>query len=251
MKSTQHEFICEVCGKQFSPNYNICKDKILKYCSRDCYSRRIITKDTRDKISRANKGQVRNPNQIIVSVCEVCGQSFRHNHLKKRKYCSYKCGSKIYAKRNGSMKRDNVIERNRDKDFIKKVSEGVSKYHQEHPVKEQRWYKNIYGENYQSKSPYLLREKRGAWLKLSHYLTSKYSCHRCGVVEKLNVHHIIPYSFTQDSTIENLVVLCKSCHKIVEMENIRMNKTFNGDWELVRCLYKTNLEDNGMGIRYE
>lgn len=38
-------------------------------------------------------------------------------------------------------------------------------------------------------------------------------CRRCGCIENLRVHHIVPIAFGGESECENLVVLCEECHE--------------------------------------
>jgi 5-methylcytosine-specific restriction endonuclease McrA len=40
-----------------------------------------------------------------------------------------------------------------------------------------------------------------------------YRCQFCGTTSDLSVHHIIPLSSGGDSTLDNLRVLCHSCHQ--------------------------------------
>ena len=61
------------------------------------------------------------------------------------------------------------------------------------------------------------RQKRKARERDNH------TCQRCGktkeqVGKNLDVHHIIPYILSEDNSLENLVTLCPSCHKITEWE---------------------------------
>ena len=42
-------------------------------------------------------------------------------------------------------------------------------------------------------------------------------CSLCGAVERLEVHHIIPFRLTYDNGHENLIPLCKRCHKKIEI----------------------------------
>jgi endogenous inhibitor of DNA gyrase (YacG/DUF329 family) len=37
-------------------------------------------------------------------------------------------------------------------------------------------------------------------------------CKSCGNEKELEVHHIIPHVYSNDNSLENLIVLCKSCH---------------------------------------
>ena len=41
-------------------------------------------------------------------------------------------------------------------------------------------------------------------------------CGLCGTINKLEVHHIVPFRFTFDNDKSNLIPLCKKHHKIVE-----------------------------------
>ena len=48
-------FICKICNKEFKCN-KASETRIPKYCSRICYSKRIITDETRSKMSKARIG---------------------------------------------------------------------------------------------------------------------------------------------------------------------------------------------------
>lgn len=55
----------------------------------------------------------------------------------------------------------------------------------------------------------------------------KNTCQRCGVVgegKNLDVHHRIPYRFSHNNDLENLVTLCSRCHKVEEWEWLRAIK---------------------------
>lgn len=43
------------------------------------------------------------------------------------------------------------------------------------------------------------------------------TCSRCGSQEKIHIHHIEPFRYTQNNNLDNLIQLCSSCHKIVEV----------------------------------
>ena len=40
-----------------------------------------------------------------------------------------------------------------------------------------------------------------------------YKCVKCGETDKLDVHHVIPFSKVKEHEINNLIVLCRSCHR--------------------------------------
>ena len=50
-------------------------------------------------------------------------------------------------------------------------------------------------------------------------------CAVCGTLKNLQVHHIIPYRITQDNEQNNLVPLCPSCHKKVEIVTQEVERT--------------------------
>ena len=37
-------------------------------------------------------------------------------------------------------------------------------------------------------------------------------CRHCGNTENLQVHHIIPYRISKSNSLDNLMILCRSCH---------------------------------------
>ncbi len=54
-------------------------------------------------------------------------------------------------------------------------------------------------------------------IRMVIYQRDKFQCQDCGITQQengrnLDVHHKIPYLFSGDNSIENLVTLCRSCH---------------------------------------
>jgi 5-methylcytosine-specific restriction endonuclease McrA len=43
----------------------------------------------------------------------------------------------------------------------------------------------------------------------------------CDDKDNLTIHHLIPVDDGGESNIENLIVLCYTCHDVVESENLR------------------------------
>lgn len=41
-------------------------------------------------------------------------------------------------------------------------------------------------------------------------------CAMCGTKENLQVHHVVPFRLTHDNGQDNLIPLCRKCHKVVE-----------------------------------
>lgn len=48
-----------------------------------------------------------------------------------------------------------------------------------------------------------------------------YKCAVCGSDDRLQVHHIIPYRYSHDHNLTNLITLCRSCHS---KEEYKVNK---------------------------
>ena len=57
------------------------------------------------------------------------------------------------------------------------------------------------------------------------YKRDSYTCQLCGKIKcKIEVHHIIPWRITQNNNFNNLISLCKSCHKKEDNKIIREEK---------------------------
>lgn len=42
-----------------------------------------------------------------------------------------------------------------------------------------------------------------------------HKCRRCGSPEKLLVHHVVYWEISQDNRLENLLTVCRRCHRKV------------------------------------
>lgn len=181
--------------------------------------------------------------------CPVCKKTslFTKYQIQTRKYCSRGCSNKVNGRSNlGKWIGGEITsKRNKEPEFRKKVSEGLKEHFRKNPRYTEDWYIKRYGKNYKTKKA---KHSHG-WRKLSISLRQKYNCHRCEAQEKLDVHHIIPYSVSQDNSLNNLVVLCKGCHKKTE-ENTNAIYRIMGCWEVTRDLYRLRWEDCGKPIRY-
>ena len=52
---------------------------------------------------------------------------------------------------------------------------------------------------------------------LNYLLRDNNTCQLCGKDNcKLDIHHKIPYRYSNDNSPSNLITLCKSCHSTVE-----------------------------------
>lgn len=60
-------------------------------------------------------------------------------------------------------------------------------------------------------------------IRLAVRIRDNFTCQRCGITEEelgraLDVHHKNPFLKSEDSSLDNLITLCRSCHKKADLE---------------------------------
>lgn len=182
----------------------------------------------------------------IKFVCQYnkCGKVF-YSTNPKRRYCGRSCAGFVHGKTGGLAMSQKLIERNKSPEFIEKVKAGLKRHYAKNSRKKESWYIKRYGKDYK---PLSLKHCHG-WKETSKKLREKYNCHRCNSTNYLDVHHIIPYSISQDNSLLNLIVLCRGCHKTVEHNNLMFMELIN-DWYVLRDIFRLSYEDKGRGISY-
>jgi hypothetical protein len=69
-------------------------------------------------------------------------------------------------------------------------------------------------------------------------------CAQCGTTKKIHIHHIIPFRYTQDNSLSNLIPLCASCHRKVELISWSMLESADwGDMQLAKALLNISLRE--------
>ncbi len=53
-------------------------------------------------------------------------------------------------------------------------------------------------------------------VKNKHFKGIKF-CSLCGTSKKIDIHHVVPFRYTEDNSLKNLIPLCRSCHRKVEI----------------------------------
>lgn len=193
-------------------------------------------------------------------VCEVCGKTGHRQYAQGKMPSHFFCS--VTCQNEWQKTREDIVIKNKDPAFRKKVSEGLKRR------------KEILGENYHSPETKrkigdatighwrdydestrnhmldVLQSNATAmrtygsydyeWKKLSRKMCSNGVCHRCGSKENLNVHHIIPVSKGGTRDRKNLVVLCNSCHSIVEHQQ-RIIFEIIPDWDVIQLLVRERL----------
>lgn len=80
------------------------------------------------------------------------------------------------------------------------------------------------------------------WKKIRNIAIKKAPfCAICGTARKLQVHHIIPYRYTNDNTQENLIPLCVKHHKTIEIltnDILKIHKDFTVSQFILKNIFR-------------
>lgn len=64
------------------------------------------------------------------------------------------------------------------------------------------------------------------WKLIAKAIRKKHPfCALCGTTRVLDIHHIVPFRLTQDNEDDNLIPLCKKCHKQVEIQTVSLEES--------------------------
>lgn len=181
--------VCQYCKKEFNTNL-----ERVKFCSKKCYWDSLKGTERINRIKR------------ITKKCEICNKDFTVRICHKQvRTCSVKCGGIIRQGLKGE-----IVPR-----IIKKCI-GCKKIMKLLPCKSKtlfcshKCYLTLKSKNV--KYPDKQRFQGSRWCKIRKQIIERDKvCIWCGSLGK-EVHHIIPYSITGNDSLENLVLLCKSCH---------------------------------------
>ena len=193
-------------------------------------------------------------------VCETCGKTghrrYAEGKIPAHFFCSVPCQNEWQKTRK------DIVEKNKDPEFRKKVSEGLKRRKMElgdeyHSAETKRkigdatlkhW--NEYSDEKRNHMLKVLQDNATAsrtygpydldWKKLSTAMCRHGICHRCGSREKLLVHHIIPVKQGGSRERRILVVLCQSCHSIVEYQQKKLYEIIP-DWNVIQILVRERL----------
>lgn len=193
-------------------------------------------------------------------VCEICGKpghrSYAQGKIPLHFFCSRECQNEWQKTR------EDIVLKNKDPEFRKKVSDGLKKrkqllgndYHSPETKRKigdttlEHW--KQYDDETRSRILEVLRKNASAkrtfgpydyaWHQLSARMCEKGICHRCGSRENLHVHHIIPTKAGGIRERRNLVVLCSSCHKVVEHQQ-KVLYDIIPDWTVIQILVRERL----------
>jgi 5-methylcytosine-specific restriction endonuclease McrA len=204
---------CKTCGGAYFGH----KSKL--YCSEACRKA--------NPAPRWNKGlkglPARRPRNGVEKICEVCGKAFyvpaSETHIK---HCSQKC---YFADRWGNSHKEIrtcVICNNPFEVFASDKQVTCSKNcSNEYKSRNSQGEKSVFWRGGKM-APYIEEwqtQRRAARERDGH------KCVLCGSTDRIQVHHIIPFRYSQSHELDNLVTLCRSCHS---KEELKVNKEMSG-----------------------
>ncbi len=193
-------------------------------------------------------------------VCEICGKTGHRNYAEGKVPSHFFCS--VGCQNEWQKTRQDIVEKNKHPEFRKKVSEGLKRrkqilgddYHsaetkrkigeatkkhwEEYDDETREHMLNVLRDNATDKRTYGPYDY--AWKQQSNEMCKKGICHRCGSRENLNVHHIIPVKDGGTRDLKNLVVLCDSCHTIVEHQQKILYEIIP-DWNVIQILVRERL----------
>ena len=182
---------CKECGKEFEKAYF---NQV--YCSKQCKSD-FNNRKNRDKFKAKNKY----PNGFGITNCTMCGKEFKKTTATS-KYCSVSCRNKYYRELGKIKKEQESIKNNiytsDIEDFVYELIDlGI------------KGRDNTISFNYKYN---MINET------LRHNISYRdnYLCRVCNTDTNLEIHHIVKIIHGGNNSPNNLITLCKSCHRAID-----------------------------------
>lgn len=213
------KIICNGCGNTFQTIP--CYKKKRKYCSYECFIKSLDAKVIKSCLNCKKEFESykslekkfcslkcycgkKHKDSLIILQCKICKNNFEvRNKDRKRIYCSMKCLAKDkeqlgLGKNNPNFgKTHSNMHSEETKERWRKERKGVGN---------PRWLGGISyyrGEDWQEKQKECLKR-------------DNYKCRKCGRIDKLKVHHIIPYRISKRNILYELITLCQKCHPTMD-----------------------------------
>lgn len=242
-----YKCICFKCGKDFHS-----KTPNTKYCSYDCYNNAYS--NICSVCGNIFNGRYPNTKycsemcrkNMYVIKCKVCDKKFR-SQSSGAQYCSSEC-MKIPTTEviceccNKTFKRSSTSILRTCSDECRKISE-------KNRYKKEKKTKTLTKSNYKYMVIFTVKEiiQKGieardsfgisrnyhvdGFTSVKRVETEKrdnYTCRVCGKKNSLEVHHIIKVIHGGNSDLDNLITLCRSCHRAID--------TLDLDYALKKCM---------------
>ena len=156
-----------------------------------------------ENIKPYEKNAKKHPKKQKVFKCINCGKEWKDyiSNDRNKKFCSIKCKSD-YARVNRVCKKCGKVFTICKSVLIDSNSSG------------NYCSLNCY---YSSMRTGLIKSKNGFRGIVHRNFPKPQVCSRCGKSTGIHIHHIEPFRYTYNNDLSNLIPLCNSCHKIVEI----------------------------------
>jgi hypothetical protein len=210
-----NKWICNRCGREYPGkpekneicNVDGCKGRFQLFATCKICGEWFNTHGATVCPSCADKGYKRSHGQSVTVKCAFCGREFqrpRANARGRKQFCNQACHrmyeqtlwidrtclwcGKSFKVRESSIRSTNATGHYCSRDCYEKSL---------HKEKSKYWRDGF--------------ER----IKRKHFRGVQF-CAICGTTKNIHIHHIIPFRFTQDNGLDNLIPLCRKHHTIVE-----------------------------------
>ena len=209
------KWICKRCGnvRQSKPrkneicNLNGCKGRFQKYHVCKICGEWFLSHDATVCQKCAENGFRKSHGSSVGIICEECGKQFRRpiaNAKGKKQFCSLKC-LRTYEQRK----------------WIDRTCRECGKTFRvlKSSIEKTNASGNYCSWNCYTKAQHI--EGSHSWkggferIKRENFGGVQF-CAICGTTKKIHIHHIIPFRYTHDNSIDNLIPLCASHHSQIE-----------------------------------
>lgn len=236
--------LCPNCNKEVEVTKSYLKIRKTIYCNKVCQKEHLkikykgknnpnyksggykVCKKCRNTFQSYQKGNYCSPkcwyerNHITFN-CLNCKKDFVVSKYKKKNskkvFCSLYCKNKFAIQEGNCVKKCEYCK----KDFTVKKSLYNQKFCSVKCVGKVRsgWIKGEGNHMWEGGIGKTARGFRGSdWneQRKKAYQRDDGACQRCGKQEDIAVHHIIPWKYTKDNDLMNLICLCRVCHMTEE-----------------------------------
>ena len=181
---------CKYCGSDFEWNSSNPKKQC---CSSKCYA-----------MFYAQTHKTKTQHKIISRVCEYCKTEFECYDYSTQKYCSSECRTKSNREKDKTSRQDTYMFILKNK-ITEKVRHLINMLHECKATFNNQCidYREL------GDIPNNIRNLV--------YERDNYKCQICGRKNNLHIHHVIKRANGGDHSLDNLITLCSSCHRHIEI----------------------------------
>jgi hypothetical protein len=205
-KLNAHQCTCDNCKITFFRSKSDCKGD-HNFCSLDCKKKFISIQRTCKQCDSTFSVYQSILSEKTNSTGEFCSK-LCHNEYKKT----------LCGENNPQYKRIEVNCYYCKKEI--KIIQAKYKLYQSHfcsTICRQKFHIGKYSgeKNHNWQGGHIQRKGDFSTVKRLHFSGINF-CAVCGTFKKIHIHHIVPFRYTKDNSLSNLIPLCASCHRKIE-----------------------------------